>query len=636
MIQGVIHKLEVAGGMRYLRVGLIALAVIGATAFYNFRGFRNMASQEAMDSAQLARNIASGKGYSTYFIRPFSMFLVGRENQKRMPVGTHLDELSKISDRHPDIANAPVYPLALAGLMKVLPFRYAIPEDINGWIKVGRYQPDVLISVFNQILFFTLIVVVFFLARRLFDRPTAWLSAALLFGADVMWRFSMSGISTMLLLLIFAGVAWCLTLIEETVREGNRGLLSLIVLALLLGVCCGLGALTRYSFAWLIIPVMIFLLLLSPRVFLLPGAQQLGREIGISSRPVLLSITLITFLLLTIPWIIRNIHLSGAPFGTASYFLYDGTASFPENRLEQALQPEFPSFNTLWLKVVTQKFLNNLRHIVQNDLLRLGGGLIGTFFFVSLIIPLGNPGASRLRRFLVGSLFMLIFAQALGRTHLSDSSPDINMENLLVLMAPLVIIFGVQFFWLLLGQISLPFRELRYVVIALFCLITCLPLLLTFLPPKPSPLVYPPYFPPYIQRAASFVKQDELAMSDIPWALAWYGNVPSVLLTEGSDQFVDIDGLHKSIAEIYLTSATLDSRFLTQWMSTTDGWGYLLLNAWQVGLREGVLGWPREVNFTVNRINGPPSTLSLHYLQGGWPQQCLLTRRKTALTPVSK
>ena len=87
MIQGVIHKLEVAGGMRYLRVGLIALAVIGATAFYNFRGFRNMASQEAMDCAQLARNIATGKGYTTYFIRPFSMFLQGRQNEKRMPVG---------------------------------------------------------------------------------------------------------------------------------------------------------------------------------------------------------------------------------------------------------------------------------------------------------------------------------------------------------------------------------------------------------------------------------------------------------------------------------------------------------------------------------------------------------------------
>src|SRR4029078_3352262 len=125
IIQDTIHKLEVAGGgMRYLRVGLATLVVIGATVFYNFRCFRNMGTQEAMDSAQLARNIATGKGYTTHFIRPFSMFLVRRQNEKRLPVGTRQSELTKITDRHPDIANAPVYPIVLAGLMKVLPFHY--------------------------------------------------------------------------------------------------------------------------------------------------------------------------------------------------------------------------------------------------------------------------------------------------------------------------------------------------------------------------------------------------------------------------------------------------------------------------------------------------------------------------------
>jgi len=82
------------------------------------------------------------------------------------------------------------------------------------------------------VLFFALLVTTFFLARRLFDKPTAWLSAALLFGADIMWRFTVSGISTTLVLLIFVGVVWCLVLIEETVREGNRGLISLAVLVI--------------------------------------------------------------------------------------------------------------------------------------------------------------------------------------------------------------------------------------------------------------------------------------------------------------------------------------------------------------------------------------------------------------------
>src|SRR5437879_2431263 len=152
IIQEAIHKIEVAGGMRHLRIGLIALAVIGATAFYNFRCFRNMSTQEAMDSAQLARNIATGKGYTTYFIRPFSMFLLRRQHEQRpIPPRTRLADLTQIKDRHPDIANPPVYPIVLAGLMKVLPFHFAIPEkqSLSWRMRVAYYQPDFLIGAFN-------------------------------------------------------------------------------------------------------------------------------------------------------------------------------------------------------------------------------------------------------------------------------------------------------------------------------------------------------------------------------------------------------------------------------------------------------------------------------------------------------
>src|SRR3954468_2136512 len=105
IIQEAIHKIEVAGGRRYLRIGLALLAVVGATVFYNSRCFRNMATQEAMDSAQLARNISRGKGYTTYFIRPFSMFLLRKHNENRLPPGSRLADFTEIRDRHPDIAN---------------------------------------------------------------------------------------------------------------------------------------------------------------------------------------------------------------------------------------------------------------------------------------------------------------------------------------------------------------------------------------------------------------------------------------------------------------------------------------------------------------------------------------------------
>ena len=39
---------------------------------YNLREFRNLATPEAMDAAQLARNLAEGKGYTHAFHRPFA------------------------------------------------------------------------------------------------------------------------------------------------------------------------------------------------------------------------------------------------------------------------------------------------------------------------------------------------------------------------------------------------------------------------------------------------------------------------------------------------------------------------------------------------------------------------------------
>ena len=75
-IQDIIHRIEEGPGLRYLRYSLIPIAILGLILLYDFRGMKNFNTQEAMDSAQLARNLAEGKGYTTLFIRPFSVYLI--------------------------------------------------------------------------------------------------------------------------------------------------------------------------------------------------------------------------------------------------------------------------------------------------------------------------------------------------------------------------------------------------------------------------------------------------------------------------------------------------------------------------------------------------------------------------------
>jgi len=98
-------------------------------------------------------------------------------------------------------------------------------------------------------------------------------------------------------------------------------------------------------------------------------------------------------------------------------------------------------------------------------------------------------------------------------------------------MTPLVLVYGVSLFFVLLDQIEFGIKQLRYVVMVVFAMLVCLPMIGIFLTPKPGALVYPPYNPPAIQLLGSFMKEQELTMSDIPWAMAWYGQRQSVWLT---------------------------------------------------------------------------------------------------------
>src|SRR6266496_2812459 len=195
-LQDIIHRLEVGPWFRYLRISLACLAVLMLVVGYNWRSFRNMSSVEAMDAAQVARNLSRGKGYTTLFIRPLSIHLVKTRNEIKHgtpnPGGSTDD--ARLKEMHPDLANPPVFPCVLAGLMKVLPFKYAVDKTHPFWSVPAfrptpdsprtfwRYEPDFLISLFNQILFFGVIVLVFFLTRKLFDPSVAWASAALVLG----------------------------------------------------------------------------------------------------------------------------------------------------------------------------------------------------------------------------------------------------------------------------------------------------------------------------------------------------------------------------------------------------------------------------------------------------------------------
>jgi hypothetical protein len=566
LLQKLIHMSEVGAGSRYLRFLVLALAVVGLALVYNLRAYRNLATQEAMDSAQLARNIADGKGYTTLFIRPFSLYLVQSHNEAKhaaTPATTNLDFAQIKFNPHPDLANPPVYPVVLAGLMTVRSFRYPVElmkpfwsENSHFW----RYQPDFQIAVFNEVLLLVVAVLTFFLARKLFDVNVAWLAALLTIGCELLWRFSVSGLSTLLLMVIFLGLTWCVLRIEEVAREPQPRMTWLLGLALASGVLTGVGALTRYAFGWTIISVALFLFFFSGQRRVLHTLTALG-----------------AFVVVLSPWVIRNFTVSGTPFGTAGFAIVEGTGLFPRFQLERSVHPDLT--HALWLKLYAMKFLGNAHGILVNDLPKLGGSWVSLLFLAGLLLGFRGMATRRMRYFLLMCLGTFIVVQALGQTELSNESPELNSENLLVLLVPLVFCYGVSFFFTFLGQMKLPVMQLRYAVIAVFAALSCLPMIFMLLSPKASPVVYPPYYPPDIQNVAGWMKENELMMSDVPWAVAWYGRHQCVWLTlNAQDDFFAINDYLKPVQALYLTPETMNGKFASDLVRSGEhSWGNFIV-----------------------------------------------------------
>jgi hypothetical protein len=568
-LQEWIHHWEVGAGSRLLRVAAAILAFVAVAGLYDLTAVQSFSGEEAMDAAQLARNISEGNGFTTHSIRPVAIYLLGGKTESV-----------------PDVTVPPVYPFLLAALMKVAPMHFNAPQY---W----TYQPERWIAVFNQALFFVAIVLLFRIARRLFDSRVAWFSAILFGGTSLYWKFSVTGLSTIWMVVIFLAVVACLVRIAE--RPENPPL----VWSALAGALVGLGALSRYSFGWMILPVILFLILNAG------GRGPRGKQFAACA---------LCFAVVLGPWVARNMVLTGTPFGTASYAVVQGTPPLPGDTLERSLDPRGAIRRTGPFDVIN-KFIDNGREIWLNDFPRLGGNWVSAFFFVGLFIPFQSQTRGRMRLFLAGSIILLFIVQALGRTHLAAEQPEFNSENMLVLLAPVAFVYGIALFCTLIDQVSAITVGVRSGLVGVFLTIMSAPLIMSILLGNVFE-TNSPYRPAHIQRVARLMKTNELVMSDIPSAVGWYGDRDSVWLTlDDEREFLKLNDL-RNVKALYLTERTTDERFLSTMIEDRTGWGRFFFECLSRG--EVPTGFP---------LNKAP--------RGFLPDQLLLSDNPRWMTPAT-
>lgn len=549
-IQHWIYVLEEGVGRIWVRRVVLVLLALVVTGLFHTDGAKNFAAAESMDLAQLARNLAEGRGYTTRVLTPASIRLVSEVLRQK-----GMDPTLAVKAPHPDIANPPVYPLALAAVFKGMPS--SVLDKVEGSPR-SRPPAEIVVGLFNFAGFLMVAFLLHRIGRRWFSDGAGLLAALVFAGTKLNWELVTSGLPTLWMAVIFISAFAVLLSLEDRLAHGERR--TLMAWSAVLGILLGLGFLTVYASVALLIPVLLCL----------------GIWAGSRFRWSILLSVLAGFLLVGAPWMVRTWNKSGLLLGTATLAPISETLSFPADRLERSQSPELKNelFKEAWVKMA-----GNAETILRNEVPRLGGNWFSAFLLVGLMLPFGDVRMNRYRWFLLASILTLIFAQALIRTQASTLSPGLTSENLLAWFAPVAFLYAAVAFRRALEVFEFPFPLAKTLTQVSAIFLCSLPLLISILPPKMPVMASPPYYVPAIRQLSGYLPENSFVMSDMPWAIAWYGKHTSVLLTlrtgqEPKEDFFRIHDFQRPFNAMLLTPLSCDVPWRAELLAAPDAvWG---------------------------------------------------------------
>jgi 4-amino-4-deoxy-L-arabinose transferase-like glycosyltransferase len=509
-VQRSVHALEAGALAVWIKRGLVALVIIAVAIVYLWH-FRGLATAQAMDQAQIGRAIATGHGWHTNVIRPRA-------------VGQLAAHGKNISQRiYYDTYHAPLPPLVDAiALFPIKSHLKMTPANVV-------YAGDKAIAVMSILLFFASVVVLFFIARRLFDQRLALLACGLVLLCDALWQYSLSGLPQMLLLFLFNVTVYGLA---RAIAARNSGGFVGVWLAAA-GAGFGLLALTHALTIWMFAAALVFC------VFYF-------RPRGWAA-----AIVLATFAIIYTPWLLRNFIVCGNPGGVAIYSVLDGMR-YSEAGWMRHVDLDLAGVGPGALR---DRIATNL--LVQTGRVfgYLGWSVVALMFFAGLLHAYKRHETSALRWMILTMWGGAVIGMAVYGI---NEEQGVAANQLHLIFVPVMTCFGLAFLLVQWNRLDIDFRLARLGFLTLLYFLCALPMI--FAMPwlarwKPS-VRWPPYVPPYIAVLNGWMKPDEIVASDMPWAVAWYADrrslwVPDTLRT--LTEFNDYNVLGGPVNGLYLT-----------------------------------------------------------------------------------
>ncbi|HEY0792546.1 MAG TPA: hypothetical protein VGD78_15890 [Chthoniobacterales bacterium] len=518
-VQKLVHTVEQGFLARVVR-GLLTLLFLGALAGgYLFFHFRGLSTQDGIDQAQVARELAAGHGFSTLNYRPLQIRYFQKLTDGLLP--EHL----------PEIYHAPLQPLVNAAALTAAKKYLSGGADGNHPV----YNGDRVIAATAIFFFFAAVALMYGLALRLFDRRIALSVALFILVADQFWQFALSGLPQMLLLFLFALALHCLDWAIRANLRGERPYASLALLGLILGLMALTQPLTLFIAGGAVLFCVIHF---QPRLYalLVPGALCLA-----------------VFSL----WLWHNYRVSHSPFGLAPFaFVHDVGGS----SLAWMRRP-VPDFSALNLSALRQRVLGSLVAQLQGLTTLLGGVLVAPLFFLALLHRFKRPETEAFK----WALGLMWLATFLGTVLSGMESRWLDPNQLHLLFGPAMSLYGLAFTLVTLSRLYAEARSVRVLLIVAIGLITAVPAALGLLAGGP-PVNFPPYLPGLMRSFNAWTQPAEVIVSDMPWAVSWYGDRKSILLPDKPstyNEYADYQTIGP-IVILYLTPVSRDLKYVSQ------------------------------------------------------------------------
>lgn len=514
-IQALLHTFEQGSFAVWLRRAVIVLIVAAIALIHLLAKFNGFNVPEAMEQAQIGRQLAEGHGYSSLYVRPLAL------NQQLVRKG------KLPPPPFPELTQAPLNPLLNAALLK-LPGMSATIADRE------FVSPAEKAMAFKGFVFFAAsLVLAFFLGRRLFGGQIALLAVGMLIGMQLLWRVSFSGLPHMPMLFLFLAALLALAAALDAQGDGRRGKGMALVLAgaFLLGLATlahGLGFALFAGF-WLF-AVIVFrprwlVALAAPAVYVVP----------------------------LVPWLWHNWSVLRNPFGLPFYEIYV-TPQMSKIALLSDFEPQLRFSAGAFLVNTGGQALDLAGQLFPY----FGGNLVAVAFFLAvLFLPCARWQAAQFR----WAVLLMWLPLTLGMCVFPAEGP-VSINQLQMLFLPVMTVYGLAFLLNLWERLEIPMPIMRVAFLVVLYATVSAQLLfnLTLTPAKSN---WPPYLPPLMQRFSLWVGRDEAVASDIPWATAWYAGRTSLLLPESIEQFELIHSerfLGMPLVGLYLTPASGELR----------------------------------------------------------------------------